>query len=102
MKDLPHHIKKLNRHVIRSLHREELEEEAYDLLTPPPPQKRLTAKQAKKQAKEREKQKRQTRAPNPPTLEEKNKKMKHRVPIFDRNSQSPKRAKASQKKKPRI
>lgn len=101
MKDLPHHIKKLNRRVIRSIHREEMEEEQYDL-TPPIPPRKQTARQIKKQAKEKVKKEKIARAPTPLSPEERNRKMKKRVPIFDRNNAKPKAAKPSQKKTPRI
>lgn len=102
MKDLPHHLKKLNRKIIRSMHREEMEEEEYDLLAPISP-RRKTERQIKKQAKEKIRQAKRERAATPPTPDEQNRKMKKRVPIFDRtNNAKPKGAKASAKKTPRI
>lgn len=101
MKDIPHHIKKLNRKVIRSLHRSELEEEAYDLMTPPP--RKQTERQLKKQAKSEIRKEKQTHVPHPLSPEEQNKKMKHRVPVFDRlNRALPKHAKPTKKNPPRI
>jgi len=132
MKDLAHHLKKLNRRVIRSAHREEMEEEAWDAAeemaaekTAPPikkltkktgkrksasaPKKRvagankLKTKQLKKQAKSQVTKARKKRAPTPKTPEEQNRLMKKRVPVFDRNNEKPKMgARASKKKMPRI
>jgi hypothetical protein len=97
MKDLPHHIKKLNRNVLRSLHREEQQEEVF---TPTPPRKQ-TERQIKKQAKERVRQARLQRAALPPTPDEQNRMMKRRTPVFDRiNNAKPKGAKRSSKKIP--
>lgn len=98
MKDLPHHIKKLNRKVVRSAKREEAIEEAM----PDIPKRKPTERQVKKQAKEKIKQAKQARTPVHLTEEERNKKMKKRVPIFDRNSAKPKSAKPTKKKTPRI
>ncbi len=112
MKDLPHHMKKLNRRIVRSAHREELAEEEYDqviaapspaspvqvALAPPHRPKR----QVKKQAKAKVKKARKARTPAPPTPEERNKKMAKRVPIFDRNKAKPKKTKATRKKTPRL
>jgi hypothetical protein len=99
MKDLPHHIKKLNRRVVRSVHREEMDEEAFDLIPP----RKQSERQIKKQAKERIRQEKNARAPSPLTPEERNRKMKNRVPVFDRlNDAKPKAALPSRKKTPRI
>ena len=103
MKDLPHHIKKLNRKVIRSLHRDELAEETYDLITPPPPSRKQTERQRKKQAKARERKEKEAHAPVPLTPEEQNKKMKHRVPVFEKiNNALPRYTKPTRKKAPRM
>ena len=100
MKDLPHHIKKLNRRVIRSNHREELEDEAYDLALPP---RKQTEQQIKKHAKAKMRKERTSRSPTPLTPEEREKKMSKRVPIFDRiNNAKPRTAKPTKKKTPRI
>lgn len=98
MKDLPHHIKKLNRKVIRSVHREEAIEEAM----PPIPNRKPTERQVKKQAKEKVKQAKLARTSSALTPEERNKKMKKRVPVFDREKAKPRAAKPSRKKMPRI
>jgi hypothetical protein len=101
MKDLPHHIKKLNRRVIRSVHREEGAEELPDIPPRPP-----TERAKKKKAKQKVKSERLARTPSGPTPEERNKVMKGgrqgRVPIFDRNSAAPKHAPPSKKKRPKI
>lgn len=98
MKDLPHHMNKLNRSIIRSQHREEgiIEEDTY---TPPRPQ---TERQQKKQAKAQISKARNERVPTHLSEEQRNQEMKHRVPVFDRNNQTPKRTKSSHKKTPRI
>ena len=103
MKDLAHHLKKLNRQIIRSVHREEMEEEAWDL-NPSPYAKKQTPKQVKKQAKAKVTKMRKARAASPLTAEQKNRKMKKRVPIFDKkNKAKPKQgARKSSKKSPRI
>ena len=103
MKDLPHHIKKLNRRVLRSI-RHEMEEEAdYEETMPSPPNWKPTERQIKKQAKIKERDEREQRAPVHLSIAEKNRKMKHRVPVFDRNSKAHlKTAKPTQKKTPRI
>jgi hypothetical protein len=99
MKDLPHHMKKLNRRVIRSIHREEMEEESL----PDIPPRKQTERQRKKQAKKKMKDERLGHVPSDLSPEERNRKMKNRVPIFDRNSAAPKRgARSTKKKTPRI
>ncbi len=98
MKDLPHHMKKLNRRVIRSMHREELEEELPDI-----PVWTDSPREKKKKAKNKMKQETLSRPSSDRTPEERNKIMKSgRVPIFDRNNAKPKHARASKKKTPRI
>jgi hypothetical protein len=100
MKDLPHHMKKLNRQVIRSMHREELEEEEFDLSSIPP--QKQTEREIKKQHKQKVKNERLAHVPSALTPDEKNRKMKKRVPIFDRNNAKPRIAKPTKKKTPRI
>ena len=97
MKDLPHHIKKLNRRVVRSIHREETEEEAYDT-TP----RKQTMAEEKKIAKRALTKKRNDRTPIHLTPEERNREMKFRTPIFDRENAKPRFAKPTRKKTPRI
>ncbi len=101
MKDIAHHIKKLNRQIVRSAHREELEEEAFDLAMPPLPRKQ-TIQQVKKQAKAKLTKARKARTPTSLTPEQKNKKMAKRVPVFDQNKGKRKIAKKTRKKTPRI
>ncbi|MDE3046159.1 MAG: hypothetical protein KGJ02_05905 [Verrucomicrobiota bacterium] len=100
MKDLPHHIKKLNRQIMRSLNRELMDEEAFEN---PPPRKQ-TERQVKKQAKARARKEKLSRPPTHPTPEERNRQMKHRVPVFDSlNHPKPKvGARPTHKKTPRI
>lgn len=105
MRDLPHHIKKLNRRIIRSIHREELDEEAYglEMKMPSPPNWKKSERQIKKQAKDKIRKERMARTPSPLTPAEKEKKMIHRVPVFDRlNNAKPKTTKPTRKKTPRI
>ena len=98
MKDLPHHIKKLNRRVIRSEQRESNAEEL-----PPIPDYPMTQHQKKKQTKERVKQLHVNHIPLHPTEEQRNEKMRHRVPRFESLSRNkPKSAKPSRKRTPKI
>jgi hypothetical protein len=97
MKDLPHHIKKLNRRVIRDMHRDEMQE-----MLPDVPKWEQTEAQKKKQAKIKQRDEKKARPPVEMSDEERNKKMKHRTPVFDRNNAAPKAAKKSQKKTPKI
>jgi hypothetical protein len=103
MKDLPHHMKKLNRQIVRSAHREELDEENWSQPASLYARKQ-TPSQLKKQAKAKLTKTRNARVPTPLTPEERNRKMKHRVPIFDRlNNAKPKQgARKTAKKTPRI
>ena len=112
MKDLAHHMKKLNRRVIRSSHREELQEELWDQSPPALPVRApstplaqpKTVRQVKKQAKTKVAKARKARPATPLTPEQKNRKMKKRVPVFDRkNKATPKKgARKTAKKTPRI
>lgn len=98
MKDLPHHIKKLNRKVIRSMRREEASEELPEI-----PPFEDTLREKKKKSKQKMKEERLAHVPSDLTPEERNKKMKKRVPVFDRiNNAKPRTSKPSQKKTPRI
>jgi len=96
MKDLPHHMKKLNRRVIRSNLRDKEEE------LPGLPPFRESEEEARKMEKRKMRNDVSSRTPIHDTEEERNRKMKHRVPIFDRNNAEPKRARPSKKKTPRI
>jgi hypothetical protein len=102
MKDLPHHMKKLNRRIIRSQQREMSENETFAAIIASPPRKQTKA-QIKKQAKAKITKERNARTPIHMTEEERNIKMAKRVPVFDRiNHATPKRALSSRKKTPRI
>ena len=85
MKDLPHHIKKLNRQVIRSKHRAEMHEESYEGEVLKAPTQEQTPRQAKKQAKQRKAKESASRTHIALTPEEKNKKMTKRVPNIKSN-----------------
>lgn len=101
MKDLPHHIKKLNRRIVRSMHRESMEEELPELPTWP-----VTKRQEKKKAKIKMREETRARPSSAKTPEERNKIMKGgrkgRIPVFDQNKGTAKRANPSKKKTPRI
>lgn len=98
MKDLPHHIKKLNRKIIRSARRETNEGELPDVPTLPE-----TAREKRKKVKREMRQEREARAPEHKSPEERNKEMRRgRVPVFDRNNALPKHAKPSKKGTPKI
>jgi hypothetical protein len=96
MKELPRHIKKLNRKVVRSVLREAASVENE---LPPFQASRL---EARKKVKRQMRSDTLNRTPVHDTPEERNRKMKHRVPIFDRNSAEPKHARPTKKKTPRI
>lgn len=104
MKDLPHHLKKLVRKEMRTAQREAKQLEEYEFLDQNPYDREQTSKELKKQKKRRDLKERKARTPTPLTPNEKNKKMRNRVPVFDRtNNQKPKKgAKPTQKKTPRI
>ncbi|MBF8263175.1 MAG: hypothetical protein HW387_840 [Parachlamydiales bacterium] len=104
MKDLPHHMKKLNRRVIRSEHREmetELESSAEELIVQAIQIER-PKEQLRKQFKAKMKKETLARTPTHPSDQERNQEMKHRVPIFDRLSHPrPKVGAKPKEKKPR-
>ncbi len=89
MKDLAHHLKKLNRQIIRSIHREEMEDEAWEseqeASQPSPFAKKQTVKELKKQAKRSLTKTRKKRAATPRTPEEKNRLQKKRKPIYNKH-----------------
>lgn len=87
MKDLPHHVKQLNRKVLRSEAREEKAEGDFEKEF----EHERTDRQKKKQAKEARKQAKVGQVPHPEEPEEKNKIQKNgRVPkIRDRNKDVP-------------
>ena len=94
MKDPVRHLNKLNRKVVRSSKSDEM---------PSPPPRKQTQAQVKKQAKAAKRKERETRTPIHMTEEERNRKMKHRVPVFDRiNNAKPKSTKKTSKKTPHL
>ncbi len=98
MKDLPHHIKKLNRRIIRSMHKEGEEE-----LLPEIPAWPDSERQKKKKAKIKMRDETKARPSSDLTPDERNKIMKKgRVPVFDQNKGTTKHVRASKKKTPRI
>lgn len=98
MQDLPHHMKKLNRKVLRSERLDPKPEELY--VTPAPIRPKSTEKRLYKQAMRKAKQ---AHIPEAPSIEERNREMKFRVPIWDKDShQHPKVQKPTRKKTPRI
>ena len=107
MKDLPHHLKKLQRREIRSEHRLEREDGDYLTSLPElPPHAKRPASQLRKQEKIRMRQKTSGRTPTPATPEARAKHEKTgRVPIFDKLSHPHSQkvgARPSKKKKPKI
>lgn len=100
MKDLPHHMNKLNRKVIRSIHRAEAEEVDYEAKLPSPPSIAPSKEARRKHEKQARKAEREKRAPTHPSEDERNHQMSKRVPIFDRNTARPKHAKPTRKKTP--
>ena len=97
MKDLPHHLKKLNRRVIRDLHRLERDE---GLELPDLPPRKQTERELKKIAKRKLRAEREARAPSDLTPDERNRKMKHRVPIFAWDNNPKLKINRSKKKTP--
>jgi hypothetical protein len=99
MKDLPHHLKKLNRKILRAFYKEEME----GLTLPPLPPQQETLRELKKIKKRSALKARLERVPIHLTEDERNRKMKKRVPIFDKISHAKLRfSKPSKKKSPRI
>lgn len=86
MKDLPHHVKQLNRKVIRSTRREEEQEQEYD--------KAFRIEESERQKKKKEKiQKRKEKkahVPHPQTADERNDLMNERTPVRKERSHHPK------------
>jgi hypothetical protein len=105
MKDLAHHMKKLNRTVIRDEHRLEESDEQYRAYVEAPEAPRpQTDRQIKKQAKEAIAHKKEKQLPICKPKEERNWEEQHRTPVFEWNNHSgPKKgARPSRKKTPRI
>ncbi|MDE3055950.1 MAG: hypothetical protein KGI80_04590 [Verrucomicrobiota bacterium] len=98
MKDLPHHIKKLNRNVLRSVRREDKAEEVFETAARPP------SREAKRKHKKQEiRAERLAHVPIHPSEEERNRQMRHRVPMIERtNDAIPKHTRPSRKKVPPI
>lgn len=99
MKDLPHHIKKLNRRVIRSEHRLMETELNAPSEEEKSPQTIRPKEQLRKRAKSEMKKETLARTPVHSTINERNREMKHRVPIFDRLSHPRPKLGAKPKKK---
>jgi len=98
MRDLPHHMKKLNRRVIRSCLRDASQEE----MNLNPPAWKRSKEEQRKLEKTGMRKERENRTPIHKTEEDRNWEMKHRTPIFDRNNAKPRKAKPTKKKTPRI
>jgi hypothetical protein len=101
MKDLPHHMKKLNRRVIRSEQRllETELENPQKGLSAQTPQIERPKEQVRKQIKSEMKKETQAHIPTHPTEQQRNQQMKHRVPIFDRLSHPRPKVSSKPKKK---
>jgi hypothetical protein len=94
MKDLPHHVKQLNRKIIRSEKREEnQEEEKAEELIKKEAKIEASKEQLKKKTKLNKKKIKTTHTPHPQTPEERNKLMKKRVPIVRERSHHPRNSK---------
>jgi hypothetical protein len=97
---MPRHLKKVNRQVLRSV----AQEGAANLEPSPlPPSSPRPLRQLKKQAKAQNLKERMERIPSHPTLEDRNKQMRKRVPMFEvDNHERPKLgARPTRKKVPR-
>ncbi len=86
MKNLPHYSKQLNKKTLRSEKQENAE-----LIDPF--RKEESEKQVKKKAKLEQKKVKQLHTPHPQSIEERNIKMKHRTPIFDKRFKQPRKPK---------
>ncbi len=101
MKDLPHHMQKLNRRIIRDAHRDEQTSENFDeslnLQRNIPPEK------VRKQEKIRTAKTRHSHIPISRTVDDKNKLEAKRNPVFySKNHQKPKTTRPTRKRTPRI
>ncbi len=93
VKDLPHHMRKLNRSVVRSeRHLNQEDPEHADKIPSPPQQSPRPKSQVRKQAKEHMRQEREAHTPIKKTVEERDHELKKRVPLHIAKGQ----------KKPRI
>lgn len=99
MKDLPHHVKKLNRKVIRSMHREEVQEK--EMLNIPTWTE--SKEEKRKKNKRAQKAERKSHVASHKSPEERNKEMKSgRVPVIEKNNATPTHNPPSRKKSPPI
>lgn len=90
MKDLRHHVKQLNRKVLRSERREEeTDAEIEEKLLQSSMRKEDSSLQARKKEKHLQKQHKEVHIPHPKTPEEKNQKMRERTPIIRDRSHNP-------------
>lgn len=100
MKDVPHHMKKLNRRIVRSERRIKNSNEGYEMSIPAPPEQAIRPKeQRKKQAKIEMRKERENRTPIKKTKAERNREMKQRTPVFDRLNTLPEKISAKPPKK---
>jgi len=103
MKDLAHHLKKLNSKILRAFHKEEAENKDLAKNLPSPPQQKQTEREMKKIKKREALKIREERTPLHLSKEEKNKKMKQREPVFGKTNKGKLNFnKASKKKTPKI
>ncbi len=94
MRDLPHHVKQLNRKVVRSERRESKEEEELEQkLLKEKARSEETKSQARKKEKLSQKKKAKSHVPHPQTPEERNDLMAKRVPIIRERSHRPRTSK---------
>jgi len=94
MRDLPHHVKQLNKKVIRSERREsKKEEELEQKLLEEKARFEETTSQARKKQKLGQKKKAKSHVPHPQTPEERNTLMNKRVPIMRERSHHPRTTK---------
>lgn len=94
MKDLPHHVKQLNRKIVRSERRESQEEaEKEEALLKKKTKFPETKYQTRKKAKLDKKQKNKEYIPHPQSPEERNELMNKRVPIIRKRSHRPRTSK---------
>lgn len=99
MKDLPHHVKKLNHKVIRSAHQEEMQGKEM----PEIPNWADSKKTKRKKAKQAQKEERKSHIASHKSPEERNKEMKSgRVPVIEKNNATPPHNPPSRKKSPPI
>lgn len=89
VKDLPHHIKKLNRKIVRSEHRDEMAEENFDAFNAAY-RKDTTHRRQMKEKKLAQRNAERNHIPSPKSDDEKNDLRRHRTPqTRDRTRRSP-------------